>query len=114
MNDTCRDEVAWKQNARFEEKEWSDGQSPRRCIFPLLLSAAPCSPAVTAAPLASASNTQVLLTSAARLGFFTLAAKFPLFKLFYKAGGVISGKCAKMSEHICWSKNVQTECVSGS
>lgn len=36
---------------------------------------------------------------------------FPCSYFFYKAGGVISG-CVKMSEHICWSKNVQTRCDS--
>ncbi len=30
---------------------------------------------------------------------------------FYKAAGVIS-ECVNMSEHICWSKKVQTRCVS--
>lgn len=44
---------------------------------------------------------------------FYFGCKISLAQTFYKAGGVISG-CAQMSEHICWSKNVQTECVTGS
>lgn len=41
--------------------------------------------------------------------YFKLLEVF--FFFFHTAGGVISG-CVKMSEHDCWSKNVQTRCVS--
>lgn len=93
----------------FEEKEWSDGQRPGGVSFPsfsqrlcvLLQRRRPCWH-----PLQHASA----LTSATRPAF-CFGCEIPPVQTFYKARGVISG-CVKMSEHICWSKNVQTECVS--
>lgn len=92
---------------------WGEGAEwwteTRQCIFPFLLSAARCSPAVTAALLASATTRkyQPHLLSWLLLWLHI----FPCSNFFYEAGGVISG-CVKMSEHICWSKNLQTQHVS--
>lgn len=68
-----------------------------------------CAPALLAS-VATRVPTDQPTVLCSRSGFH-----FKLFEVFfffsYTAGGVISG-CVKMSEHDCWSKNVQTRCVS--
>lgn len=105
MNDRWRDKIVWRQNACLE---WTSGVMDREqavFFFPFLLSAAPCP--VMAAWLALHKKYQPLLFS----WLLPWLIFYQLLIIFYKAGGVILG-CVKTSEHICWSKNVQTRCVS--
>lgn len=86
----------------FGQEEWSDVQGTDGVSF--FLSAAPCSPAVVASWLAFAT------THKYQPPIFAWLYLWPSFlpcSYFYKAGGVILG-CIKISEHTCWSTNVQT------
>lgn len=105
MNDRWWDEIVWKQNACL-----CRGRGVMDRDQAVLLSAALCSPAMMAALLASATTCkyQPLLLAP---GFYFGCVSASPAQTFNKAGGVIWG-CVKMSEHICWSENVQTRCVS--
>lgn len=80
----------------------------KRCMFFGLLSAALCT-----GPAGIRCNTSTdRPTDRPLLPLrFLLQTLWSFFFFSYTAGGVISG-CVKMSEHDCWSKNVQTRCVS--
>ena len=81
-----------------------------------LLSAALCTGDTGSAGIRCNTSTYVPTSRCSHSGFYfgctaLVSFSFLFFFFFYKAGGVISG-CVKMSEHDCWSKNVQTRCVS--
>lgn len=88
-------------------REWSDGQKPAGVSFSPSLSGSVFSCSDWSSGICY--NMQVP-TSVTRQALALTADNSPA-KTFNKARGVISG-CVKMSEHICWGKNVQTQCVS--